>query len=86
MSQAFQDIVRFKHFTGLNLFKHAFNVIQNWETDALFDGPYYLLAVMVKEDESSLLRIANLPAVLASYWPLLTTLNMENLSGTAARV
>ena len=44
-----------------------------------------MLAVMV-EDESSLLRIANLPAVLASYWPLLTALNMENLSGTAARV
>ena len=35
MSQAFHDIARFEHFTDLNLFKHAFNVIQNWERDAL---------------------------------------------------
>ena len=34
MSQAFQDITRFEHFTDLN-FKYAFNVIQNWEADAL---------------------------------------------------
>ena len=35
MSQAFHDTARFEHFTDLNLFKHAFNVIQNWERDAL---------------------------------------------------
>ena len=35
MSQAFHDITRFEHFTDLNLFKYAFNVIQNCETYAL---------------------------------------------------
>ena len=35
ISQALHDIARFEHFTDLNLFKHAFNVIQNWERDAL---------------------------------------------------
>ena len=34
-SQAFQDIKQFKHSTGLNLLEYVFNVIQNWETDAL---------------------------------------------------
>ena len=34
MSQTFQDIARFEHFTDLNLFKHVFHVIQNWEMDA----------------------------------------------------
>ena len=29
------DIAQFECFTDLNLFKYAFNVIQNWETDAL---------------------------------------------------
>ena len=29
MSQAFHNIARFENFTDLNLFKHAFNVIQN---------------------------------------------------------
>ena len=29
MSQAFHDIAQFEHFMDLNLFKHAFNVIQN---------------------------------------------------------
>ena len=41
MSQVFHNIARFECFTDLNLFKYAFNVIQNWETDALqilFDG------------------------------------------------
>ena len=44
-------------FTDLNLLEHAFNVIQNWQTDALqfnlFNGAYFLLAVMVEGDESS---------------------------------
>ena len=34
-SQAFHNIVQFKHFTDLNLFKYVFSVIQNWNTDAL---------------------------------------------------
>ena len=29
MSQPFHDIAQFEHFTDLNLFKHAFNIIQN---------------------------------------------------------
>ena len=35
MSQAFHDIAQFESFTELNLFKYVFNVIQNWEMDAL---------------------------------------------------
>ena len=56
MSQAFHNIAQFERFTDVNLFKYSFNVIQNWETNALqilFDAAYFLLAVMVEEDESS---------------------------------
>ena len=35
MSQAFQDIAQFERFTNLNVFKYVFNVIQNWNMDAL---------------------------------------------------
>ena len=35
----------------------------------------FLLAIMVEEDESSRVRMANQPVVLAGYWPLLTALN-----------
>ena len=35
MSQAFQDIARFERFTDINLLAYVFNVIQNWEMDAL---------------------------------------------------
>ena len=35
MSQLFQDIAQFERFTDPNLFKYAFNVIQNWQMDAL---------------------------------------------------
>ena len=36
MLQAFHDITQwFECFTDLNLFKYAFNVIQNWNKDAL---------------------------------------------------
>ena len=35
MSQAFQDIAHFEHFTDPNLLKYAFNVIQNWNTNSL---------------------------------------------------
>ena len=63
MSQAFHDITWFKHFTDLNLFKYAFNVIQDWEMDALFFFSMvlinFLLAVEVERDESSWLRMAN---------------------------
>jgi len=52
MSQAFHDVVRFERFTDLNLFtEYAFNVIQNWKTDALkilFNSAYFLLAVVVE--------------------------------------
>ena len=43
MSPAFHDIARFEHFTDLNLFKYAFNVIKNWETDAL---PFYWMVLI----------------------------------------
>ena len=64
MSQAYHDIAQFERFIDLNLFTHVFNcnVIQNQEIrcfTALFDGAYFLLAVMVERDESSLLRMAN---------------------------
>ena len=63
MSLAFQDITQFERFTGLNLLECAFNVIRNWEIDALqfylMMLDYFLLAVMVLEgDESSRLRMA----------------------------
>ena len=58
-------IIRTFHI-NLNLFKYVFNVIQNWKTNALntilFDGAYFLLAIiiiMVEGDESSRLRMAN---------------------------
>ena len=44
MSQAFHNIARFKCFTDLNLFKYAFNIIQNSEMDALqifFNGAFF---------------------------------------------
>ena len=40
MSQAFHDIARLELFTDLDLFKYAFNVIQNWKMDAL---QFYLM-------------------------------------------
>ena len=43
MSQAFHDNARFEHFTDLNLFKYLFNVIQNWQTDALH---FYLMVLI----------------------------------------
>ena len=45
MSQAFLDIARFERFTVLNLFKYAFNVIQNWNTDALQCATFLLILV-----------------------------------------
>ena len=40
MLQAFDDIAQFERFTDLNLFKYAFNVIQNWNTGTL---QYYFI-------------------------------------------
>ena len=57
--EVFHDVTWFERFTDLNLFNYPFNVIQNWETDALqilFNGAYFLLAVMVHGDESSLAK------------------------------
>ena len=54
MSQVFHDNARFERFTEPNLFKYVFNVIQNWEMDALVDG-----TVMVEGDKNSQLRTAN---------------------------
>ena len=42
----------------------------------LFNGAYFLSAVMVERDESNQLRMVNLPVLLAGYWPLLTALMM----------
>ena len=69
MSQAFHDIARFERFTDLNLFKYAFNVIQNWQTEALQFYSTVLFFV------SSYGRGRwKLPAVLVDYRPLLTAL------------
>ena len=35
MSEAFQDIACFECFTDLNLLEYTFNLIQNWEMDAV---------------------------------------------------
>ena len=43
ISQAFHDITQFEHFTDLHLFKYVFNLIQNWETDAL--KFYYMVLI-----------------------------------------
>ena len=55
MSKTFQDI---ECLTDLNLFKYLFNVIQNWEMDAL---QFYLIVLIfrVEGDESRRLRMAN---------------------------
>ena len=57
--EVFHNVAWFERFTDLNLFKYAFNVIQNLETDALqilFNGAYFLLPVIVQGDESSLAK------------------------------
>ena len=62
MLQTLHYMAQFKRFTDLNLFKYVFNVIQNWNMDALqFYSMvlFFLLAVMGEGDESSRLRMAN---------------------------
>ena len=65
MSYAFHNIARFKHITDVNLFK-KFIRSMSFKTgkrmlhkSILFHAAYFLLAVMVEEDESSRLRMAN---------------------------
>ena len=85
MFQAFHDVAWFKCFTKLNLFKYAFNVIQNWETDALqifFHGAYFLLAVMVEGDESS--QLPGLITSRAVYMSLLLSTALSILELAAA--
>ena len=45
VSQAFHDFALFKRFIDLNpnLFNYLFNVIQNWQTDAL---QFYLMVLI----------------------------------------
>ena len=45
MSQSFLDITRLECFTDLNLFRYAFNDIQNWEMDALQFNSMVLILV-----------------------------------------
>ena len=62
MLQTLHYMAQFKRFTDLNLFKYVFNVIQNWNMNALqFYSMvlFFLLAVMGEGDESSRLRMAN---------------------------
>ena len=76
MSQAFYDIARFERFTDLNLRVciRCHSKLGNGCFTILFDAAYFLLAVMVEGDRNSWLRMANKPAVLTGYWPLLTAL------------
>ena len=43
MPLAFHDMARFERFTDRNLFKYAYNVIQNWQMDAL---QFYLMVLI----------------------------------------
>ena len=64
MSQALHDIARFERFTDLNLFKicaQCHSKLAKGCFTILFDGAYFLFAVMVEGDESSRLRMANCP-------------------------
>ena len=78
------DIAWFECFTDLNMFKYAFNVIQNWNTDAL--QFYSMVLIFCQQlwqkqiDESSQLRMANQPVVLAGFWPLLTALSIISIT------
>ena len=58
MSQAFHDVALFERFTDLNLFKYTFNVTEN-ALQFCSIVLILLIAVMVKGDGSSRLRIAN---------------------------
>ena len=57
MSQAFHDITQFERFTDICLEGHS--KLGNGCFTILFEGAYFLLAVMVEGYESSQLRMAN---------------------------
>ena len=62
-SHAFQEITRLECLRDLNLSEYVFTECHSklgngWFT-ILFDGAYFLLAVMVEGDESSQLKRAN---------------------------
>ena len=78
MSQVFHNMAQFKCFTGLTCVQ-CHSKLGNGYFTMLFDGASFLLAVMVEGDESSRLKMANQPAVLAGYWPLLTPLSIATL-------
>ena len=62
MSQLFHDIARLERFTDLHLYKicvQSHSKLGNGCITILFNGAYFLLAVMVEGGESSRLRMAN---------------------------
>ena len=63
MSQAFQEMTRFKCLRELHLLEYAFtechSKLGNECFTLVFDGAYFLLTVMVEGDESSQLKRAN---------------------------
>ena len=62
MSQSFHDIARLERFTDLHLYKifvQSHSKLGYGCVTILFSGTYFLLAVTVEGDESSLLRMAN---------------------------
>ena len=78
MSQAFHNITQFECFTDRNPFKicvQCHSKLGNICFTILFEDPYFWSAVIVEGNESSQLRMANYPAVLAGYWPSLTDLS-----------
>ena len=71
------DITQFECFTDICIECHSKQ--GNRCFTILFEGAYFLLAVMVEGCESSQLRMANQLAVLASYQHLLTALQKHEI-------
>ena len=59
MSEVFHDIAQFERFTDLINLRSMSIKTGNGCFTILFDGAYFLLAVMVEGDESSRPRMAN---------------------------
>ena len=74
------NIAWFELFTNLSLFKYAFNVIQNWESDVLQFYSMVLIFCQQLWQRGSQLRMANQQVVLAGYRPLLTALAVQFLA------
>ena len=74
--KGFHKIAQYEHFTPcLNMRSRSFKTGKQMLYNLLYNNAYLLLAVMVEGDESMpAIRMANYPAVLAGYWPLLTAL------------